>query len=296
MDPYYGNISCQCNLKNGNPCTNGAYWRVEEEPAHFRCGNHSEDIERTKLVIDPGKKKNDLIKERYNEAEEAMKSNKGKGNVICGKTRFKIKTPYTQGYFNVFPNYRHQDRKGGFGCSSLSPMIIGPIEHGQPGLPNSVNLENFYQGNKVFKDEIYGKNDETNEFFETQLIMYNDKIPHRHKIGHKGKTPRYWLWKTKNGSYEKLGYIDSRQFYCTFYERMVKYLPDLKKLKEMVEEGWNLQILGYDGNSDLTVDTIEDAYLDVKKPFGHESVLFTILTIPEEQYPWTIHKTEELWS
>jgi len=54
-----------------------------------------------------------------------------------------------------------------------------------------------------------------------------------------------------------------------------------------LEQGYNLQIVGYDG---YNVDkSLKKHYSDTKKPFGHELVLYTLLTIQNpKEYPWNI--------
>nr|QBK92550.1 MAG: uncharacterized protein LCPAC401_01880 [Pithovirus LCPAC401] len=298
MDPYYGSIKCQSSIKNGSPCKNKAYWKVKELPT-YRCGVHSRKLKDTRIGLNknPNSKKNKqkLIETRKEEAEEAMRKNKERGNVICGKMRMMKKSPYVKGYLSVFPNFKHQNRKSGLGCSSLSPMSLGPVVHGQPGLLfDSLNLENFHQGSKVFSNEVDEKGNPTSIFFDEQKKMFKDKIPHRHKEASlKKNVPLYWLWKMNDGTFKRFGYVESRQFYCTYFERLSKDLPDLKKLKDMIEEGWNLQICGYDAIDDLTAENAEQYYLDEKQPFGHESILLCLLVLPEELYPWRIHRTED---
>ncbi len=298
MDPYYSSIKCQSNIKNGDPCKNNAYWKTDEEP-YYRCGVHSRKFKdsRIKLDKDPNakEKKTKLLKERKKEAEEEMEKNNEKGHVICGKLYMMKEAPYVKGYLNVFPNYRHQNRRDGYGCNSLSPMSLGPVVHGQPGIPISFNLENFHQGSKVFDSEVVDeKGDPGPEFFKTQIDMFKDKIPHRHKeAAKKNNVPLYWLWKRKDGSYKRFGYVESRQFYCFWYEKLSKDLPDLKKLKQMIKDGYNLQICGYDSINDLTAENAEQYYLDPLQPFGHESVLLCLLVLPEDKYPWRKYKTED---
>ena len=80
-------------------------------------------------------------------------------------------------------------------------------------------------------------------------------------------------------------------FYCAFYENIVKNLDDFKILQEKINNGYNLQICGYDAY-DVNTD-IETCYKDTKKQFGHELVLYTMLVYPQEEYPWKKYKTEE---
>jgi len=97
------------------------------------CGVHSKkDKNREKLPTNPNKKQmeEELLKEREKEIENSAELNKenGKmGHVIVSKM-FMMKNPeYVKGYLNVFPNYKDQNRKGGFGCMSLNPKSLGQL-------------------------------------------------------------------------------------------------------------------------------------------------------------------------
>jgi hypothetical protein len=41
----------------------------------------------------------------------------------------------------------------------------------------------------------------------------------------------------------KLTYIESRQFYCNFYERFALKDENFRKLKQMLKDGMNLQVI-----------------------------------------------------
>jgi hypothetical protein len=212
---------------------------------------------------------------------------KKRGSVIV--TKLVGHTPEDHpGYLKVFPNNKMQNRKDGFGCCSLSPMRLGPVNHGQPGLPPCLNLENFHQGNKCFALEADDNEEPAPLFDEMRLAYYEDKEPHRHK--YKGKKPLYSVWVDKQGKIHKVEYITSRQFYCIFYERLTENNEDLKKLRQMLDDGINLQIVGYDGRA-VGHRSIEQEYLDPAAPFGHELVLYTLLTHKPEDYPWRKYKT-----
>ena len=74
--------------------------------------------------------KNEIKKEQQTEEiEEARILNQSLnklGNVIVCKMKMMKSPDYNKGYLNVFPNFKHQFRTDGFGCSSLSPMSLGP--------------------------------------------------------------------------------------------------------------------------------------------------------------------------
>ncbi len=52
---------------------------------------------------------------------------------------------------------------------------------------------------------------------------------------------------------------------------------------------YNSQICGYDGYH--VNKSIEEHYRDVSCPFGHELVLYSLLTT--DKYPWTKYTTEK---
>jgi hypothetical protein len=83
-----------------------------------------------------------------------LRENERRGDVIVTKLRMMKSPEYNKGFLKVFPNFKHQGRKDGYGCKKLSPMFLGPVQHGQPGLPPSENIENFHQGSKCFEEEI----------------------------------------------------------------------------------------------------------------------------------------------
>lgn len=212
--------------------------------------------------------------------------------IIFCRMRMRSKIdPCPEGYVRVFPNYRHQNRKDGIGMTSLSPMRLGPVYHGQPGLPWSLNLENFHQGSKRFSSEL-----DDQQFHLSKCAWYMDNMPHRHK--QRGRNPCYFSWVTTSptgvigGVEHRLTYIQSRQFYCTFYERLVKDLEDYHQLLAMIKNGHKIQLCGYDAHPIDSPAECEKAYLDPSKPFGHERVLYTMLMIQNKaEYPWRKHTT-----
>lgn len=273
--------------------------RVEKNVGTRRIikGNCVEFIvrKREKLPVNPNKKQNEEKKLKNHEKSIEEYKSDGKGDVILTKMRMMKGVELKKGYMNVFPNYLHGKRKDGLGLPELSPKDMGPIEHGQPGLPVALNLENFHQGNKVFKPEVSGGKfpnfNILKRFFDTQKKMYMDPIPHRHKEEAKGKNvPLCSIWVDKKKKIHQISYFESRQFYCNFYERIALKSEGFKKLKELLKDGYNLNICGYDAY-EITVDDVEKAYLDISKPFGHELVLFTLLMCKKNQYPWRKYKT-----
>lgn len=296
---YYGEHPCQAFKRDGKACRNKAYYQANKQ---YVCGVHSQKGQRRDLPKNPQARNN-----REKELEEHKKGVKvvaeqnqaaGRaGHVTCLKMRMRHAVEFTTGYQNVFPNYNHGSRSDGLGMPSLSPMSMGPIEHKQPGLPLALNLENLHQSNKVFPDEVDADGQPTAQFYETQLAMYQDPVPHRHKeTSHRQNKPLYSVWVTNDGQTLHLSYIESRQIYCHFYEQHAIKSSDLHKLRDMVGQGYNLQICGYDAyvpqiGVDGLAKSLEKHYLDSSRPFGHELVLYTLLTLDPADYPWRKHCT-----
>ena len=292
---YHGEVKCQSVVKStGKSCENGAYYRVGDS---LRCGVHSRRCkDRSSLPKNPNATKNRIakLKKHFRGVRRAAKKRNGqRGELTLQKLRMMRAPDLIPGVMNVFPNFKHGNRKDGIGCKTLSPKDIGPVKHGQPGLPDALSIENFHQFNKVFRSERGDDGNPTREFFVTQRKGYLDPIPHRHKISARGKNkniPCFSVWVDKDGKKHHISYFESRQLYCTFYERAVTHLPEYKSLQKKLAGGMNLNIIGYDAYPcHADSGAVERCYLDTSRPFGHELVLFTMLAGVE--YPWRKYAT-----
>jgi|SRR5688500_1109516 len=285
---YYGEVKCI----SAN-CKNKAYFKGN------LCGVHSRRLA-SKVPL-PKRPKEEVLRLKENSFLEhkisidaAIERNKEagkKGQVILYRLQMMKSPGYVDGFVNVFPNYRHENRSDGYGCSALSPMKLGPVEHGQPDLPICKNIENFHQGSKCFQQEV----DDPDLFKKNRETFYNDEEPHRHKYKGTEKNkniPKYFVWIDGNGKEHHLDYVTSRQFYCNFYERLASVQEEYKKLLDMVENGTNIRICGYDAH-EIKPGEQEKAYLDKDKAFGHERVLYTMITMSNDKdnYPWRKYKT-----
>lgn len=242
-----------------------------------------------------------------------------RGTVISRKMKNNKKVPHVPGYLSVFPNFRHQFREDGFGCSSLSPMSLGPVRHSEPGMPDAKNLENYHQFAKAFpcdvdpetKIPVYG-------FWVGAKSGYLDSNPHRHKYnlqlllanGPKGNLPLYSARLDVWHRLRKFNYVESRYFYCHYYEKLAKETEDFRVLLGKVEQGVNLNLIGYDGRpmewekkgsasdqKEWTQDELGESlwreYLRTDTPFGHEMALCTLLMLQDPKlYPWNRYYRE----
>lgn len=301
---YFGERMCQAAFKSGAPCTNKAYF-VQE--GSYRCGVHSKKTKRVQLAKNP--RADELAEEQQQNREDIVKTAAAKkrkrherGDMTCTKLRMMKPPVYLDGYRCVFPNFKHQGRKDGFGCMALSPKALGPIKHDMPGIPDAKNLENYHQGAKFWDFEF----DETNELRPSskrlRCKMYKDPKPYRHKWSKKElkekardynknvNIPKCSIYYTKDCEERRYSYLECRYFYCHWYERLAPTTDDFKALVKMRDEGISLNIVGYDGyvpDNPIDKNSLWTHYNDTSRPFGHELVLLTLLALDDpKDYPW----------
>lgn len=303
-EPYYGETICQGTVKkSGIRCTNNAYY---SQPPLFLCGVHSKKGPRKTLAKNPNAKAHRLSvqRDRTAEIEAVALSNKStgiRGTITVSKMRMVKNPEYIQGVLNVFPNYKHENRKDGYGCSALSPKSLGPIVHNMPGLPPSVSLENFHQYSKFWKFELSPQGMPTEKALQHRIKGYKSDVPDRHKhpkevltkhtSGSNINIPEFSLYYRPDGTPVKYTYLECRYFYCHYYELLAPQTKCYKELRRKLDDGYNLNIVGYDGyppNKDQM-----KMYMDTNKPYGHEMVLYALLTIPHpDEYPWNIYRVQ----
>lgn len=296
---FHGDASCQAVKGDGSPCCNGAYFASAS--GLLVCGMHA----RGKAGAVELPKRSALAKAAADDAKYAAHMATvtaapvagTKGTVILTKLRMMHSPPLLPGVLNIFPNFKHAGRKDGLGLRTLSPMYLGPIA-------GALNLENFHQGSKCLVSELalpagidadaltaaeLFAYDPTPAFWEARAAMFADPMPHRHKQPKQRGGTAYFVWVDAEGKVHKLGYVASRQFYCTFYEQLVGEQDEFKALTACRDGDTHLNLVGYDARPvESTAAAIEAAYLDPSAPFGHELVLFALLL---GERPWRKHAT-----
>jgi hypothetical protein len=302
MNVYYGETNCEAIIKSkGTLCTNKAYFNSDGK---LMCGVHcKQGINVSKLPKNPNEalnKENELkeMKKEVDTVAEDNKKNNQMGRVIVSKIYMMKNPKYVTGYLNVFPNYKHQSRKDGFGCMRLSPKSLGPVIHNMPNLPDATTIENYHQFAKFWDFEL-DENGNILEQYKLDRIKAYTSPPMRHKYDKKTllqfnkniNIPRFSMYYDKYGNERRYNYLQCRYFYCHFYEMLAKEEHDFITLKEMIKNGYNLNICGYDGYN--VTQNLMEHYTDTSRPFGHELVLYTMLTEDDpENYPWNIFYNE----
>lgn len=289
---FYGEIKCTYTTLSNKKCNNNAYYIDKNK---YGCGVHTKKESRKNLPKRSAKDLKKMEDKRIKDHKKTLIETKNI-DIILTKMYMMKKIDLIPNYLNIFPNHKHQHRKDGFGCSSLSPKCIGPIDHKQEGLPKAVTLEVYHQNNKVFPFEINSKGELTKDFIKTQICGYERKEPWRHKYGKNKEDhikklkklgikitnniniPLFSVHKDEKGNYIKYTYIESRWFYCKQYENFA--IKD-KNFKKILKLGFNINIIGYDArpikNTQCLQDELIKMYKNIKYPFGHELVLACLL-------------------
>eukprot|EP00298_Acanthocystis_sp_HF-20_P011626 c19484_g1_i1.p1 GENE.c19484_g1_i1~~c19484_g1_i1.p1 ORF type:complete len:302 (+),score=108.98 c19484_g1_i1:143-1048(+) len=218
------------------------------------------------------------------------KSQQKRGKVLCGCVWRGISSdqmPYQEGFIPIFVS----KGKGQIG-NALSPfnlfvpqpMLSNFTVDGKQGsslLPNRP-LELVWQSAKITPDEIDKNGKVKSSFFER-----------RKKIFKEGKVKRRYLDKSQTIAGALFGgegqtvvqWVPSRIFYCTSYDTSVQKKKEFKLLENLVENGFNILLLGPDGFPiGPNEEDIKLAYESTAHPFGHERVLLALLRGIK---PWT---------
>ena len=316
--PFAGTVPCQqtCNAgkQTQSPCTEKARYVVfRNDHQQYVCGHHAK-CSKTKLPVmseDQARAYRDLQNAAFdalakNQADENKTAGK-RGTVILHRMRMMHNVERLAGYTDVYPNFRHYNPSGGIGMSGLSPKSPWLVEHGQPGLPPAQNIENFWQFSKRYSWE-------TKESFEKHREWgYRAETPHRHKtpetvrlcmeelgeyasfeerlrLSHSNHTSfvcEAFVWRDQEGKEHDLGVVEARTHYCSLYERYVKTRPEFHTLQEMLKNGGNIRLCGYDAHP-ITKETYLHEYNSSVHPFGHERQLWVMLSIDESLWPWKL--------
>ncbi len=291
-------------------CPNRAYYAIGTT---YWCGVHSkrDAAKRRDLPKDP-EAKTKRLKMMTEHQERALVVPLGApkpGRVRCYRMLMMRQVPFTERWLNILPNNKATGRTDGKAFPMLSPMRLGPVIHRQPGLPPSLNCENYHQGNKCWSSEVDANGDPSAIWKTRRLEMYQDPEPHRHKFDaeqmkkERAAVPNqqnrnqalYSVHLTLNGEERRFTYVESRYFYCCAYEILAQPQHAFQQLLEWHYQGVDVQLCGYDAfdmgiNADA--ETLYTHYMDPAKPFGHERCLYALLMLQGHEKPWHRYRRE----
>ena len=281
---YFGEERCIAIKGNGGKCENQAYYWYNKQ---YLCGVHSRKYS-DRIDLDKNPNEDEIKRKKMIEHTRTIKNARNenkkrnrKGKIIMRKIRMMREPERIEGYLLVFPNNRKTHQKLGLHLGSLSPMQAGPVIHNKK---KCLNLENFHQGNKVFDIEVDENKKVLPIYFERRINIYNKIEAYRYKfkafketLQNKGNV---CLYSMVPGDNTKYSYLQSRKFYCKYYQELVGGNKQFKQLKDIIDEGTNICIYGYDAriiDNIITIKQINEWYKDTRQPFGHEMVLYCLL-------------------
>ena len=262
----------------------------------------------TLKMFEPHTSKADIIKQEklrlYKESIQFAfinnQSQNKKGTIKFKKMPNNKKIPLTLGYINVVSNYNSKKLNQNYilNYKSLSPTNLGPVNHNMPNLPPSLNLENFWNFSKVWHFELDPETD-MNElqpvFFQKRIKGYLLEKPIKSKYtfdqikAFDGPVnPECAIYYDKYGQPIKYDYIQSRYFYCHYYQQLVSQVREFNIIKKKLQMGYNIIIYSDKGFTEN--DKYYQMYVDPTKPFKHEMILYIMLKEPNpDKYPWNIY-------
>ncbi|KAL6043705.1 Alkaline phosphatase [Balamuthia mandrillaris] len=244
-----------------------------------QTGRSGEEKERARALRERAK----LHKESVERACAANKTANRRGRVSCNKQphyrapkHVDKRWPNKEGFMNISVcsgSRRPYDQ--------LSPMKLGPVDYvfEQERL-RATNVENLWQFSKVWPGEVDGRTgDPLPSWFARRKAGWADRKAHRWvrkgpKDSPNRNAPLYSFWKGR-----RLGYVPARKaVYCPEYAKLVVRTQAFRQLQGLLEDGYNVQILGYDGfDFEAEGMSLRECLEDPRRPFGHELVLVALL-------------------
>lgn len=175
----------------------------------------------------------------------------------------KIWDKIPEGFVSINTTSRSTD----FG-KGLSPFFNGPVEiNGE----TATNVENGYQGSKVYPCHLDENNQIKSEYFEWRRSVYHTKQALRYPLG-KDNIPCFLLFGNK-----RLDYIEGKkEVYIPLYSNAVILSKAFDQLVDFVIEHKNVCLLDFDAY-DHTGLTNAEIIENPNKKFGHAFCLMFLL-------------------
>ena len=276
---HCGEFKCEGVKKDKSACGNFATYEFN---SHLYCGMHCKSKQRValspkkkdmKTITESRKLLIDTLTKKVNETADMNKCLGKTGDVEMLKIAHFEKINYKDGVWCVFPINKFSNRKDGFGCSALDHALLGPVKYENI---TCFNLQNFYEGSAVYLTDLDEQKNLKKEFFDQQTKAFGNAVGSKRDI--KGVIQYFYVASQQSGTVGKqYSIMEFRQLYCELYEKFVEKKDDFLKLKQMIADGKNLCICGFNN-----YDSVD--YSDATKTFDYCCVLRSMLI--ETKYPW----------
>lgn len=281
---YKGTVNC-----TNKGCNQRANYIQDKT---YLCGRHIDKGKKNVLLPKNVKDLNILLKQHAIDIRSIAKENRMNkiyGHVICYKMKTIEKNPnIIKGYMNIFTSIKHGNRKDGITCRKLLPLYLGPVKHNEPNYPDARTISS-YREYSIIRKKTDNRDDYRKNGFFTDCISVSTY--EKNRKDYDNEKNYISVYTTLDGKEKReFNHIESRFFYCKAYEALLKDNKKFKRLKQMLQCGINLRICGFDVYFDAN-KTLYEHYCNIKEPFEHELILYTLLTIHNKnEYPWNIYK------
>lgn len=161
---------------------------------------------------------------------------------------------------------------------AVAPAFLGPItDHGQANAPAAQNLENLWRFIHIWPEDLQDGQPSAdwmqrrNDGFQ---VEQGKRLPRALRRDESSACLGVW-W-----SGQLLDEVRARrEVFCPLYTRLVERNETFKELDMLVQQGYNLQLFGYQAFDFVEQGlSLRRALDDVSQPFGHEIVLYALLT------------------
>lgn len=218
----------------------------------------------------------------------------------------------------IFPNHDHNtyatddsfgdtiSTHGGLAMGALSPKVPHhPSEWLRLGAEEVGTVEGCIQGVKLYPGdwdeaagELTARGAAEREHMLTRGLGNAEPCPRwktcagervKKRDGCTGAVVR-----TDAGQWRKLSYVQLRYGYCKAYELTRGKHPHIRTLRELLAVGISVTLVGYDGpaEGDASAENMYERYCSPVRPFGHELVVWCLVELPPDQYPWNRYRAE----
>jgi hypothetical protein len=293
---YRGQHKCQATFKSGKPCGAKASYAAagannDSNEYTFFCGRHKPSEDDTSNpdapfgVVQLKSKVHTIITHIQHEERakhDATRRVLSPPVVALAVLPSNGMLPLLEHFQDVFPN--RCQRELGLSYPALHPNNLGPVDHGQPGLPMATTLTGLVLGN------CWHRKESEDVFHSTQLELYQSHDPPVRKPISTGAQDE-WLgcsWVYPDGTRGWMSALSARKVYCQLYCRLAQGTLEYQLLLSLLDNNnESLRIAGPGGHP-MEVGDINKRFQDVDVPFTWEQVLFVMLVWRNDQamYPW----------
>jgi hypothetical protein len=196
---------------------------------------------------------------------------------LSRKSRGKLRVVNVAPHFSypVFPGYKN------IGISTRTPtkmQELSSVNMGPFSNPQVPNLYTLWMVSKIYDEDLDSNGSYTNGYLKK--IEYRAKCAYWSDKDHwKEKNTLFYYWQGK-----ELNEIEARrEIFCPLYVDFARKTKSFRKIKKLLNDGYNIQLVGYDTVSyssayDPDGQLLKDIFNDPSNPFSNAHVLAGMLT------------------